>query len=85
MRKSGKNHPKIDNLIWCWFCQQYKDNSNFYRCRSNPLIYDHICKSCKGEYYRDYHHNYYLKHKDTLLPQHRISALKSLRRKMDER
>jgi len=81
MRKGSKKHL---TLRWCWHCQQYKSISSFYKDISDPIGYDNICKSCKGQYYREYQHKYYLKHRDTLLPRHRISALKSQEKRVSD-
>ena len=74
-------HLRIGNLKWCFVCQQYKDIGQFCRNKSKPDGLNDVCKACRTDYEKDYQHQYYLRHRDELLPKHRMSAIKSLRRK----
>ncbi len=73
--RGSVNHRRIGNLKWCFVCQQYKDTGEFYGTGN-------LCKSCNSIYYKDYQHSYYLKHRDELLPKHRVSAIESYQRKV---
>ena len=77
--RGSVSHPRLGDLKWCFRCQQYKDINEFHR---NKHRYDgkaQVCKVCRTSYERDYQRQYYLDHRDKLLPQHRISARESRR------
>ena len=73
-KKRRKNHPRIGNLKWCYCCSQYKDINKFYLSRSSYDGHVGECKSCRGGLQKEFQHNYYLKHREDLLPKHRVSA-----------
>ena len=77
-------HPVIGNTKYCFVCKQYKDLSEFHIDRhNNPSGHKNYCKICSKNYQKDYQHQYYLDHKDELLPKHRISAIASYRIKKE--
>ena len=81
-RKKGSiGHPRINEQKWCFVCQEYKDASQFYLDTHQWDGLDSRCKSCKFNYYKDYLRNYYLKHREDLLPKHRQSAKMSILRR----
>ena len=80
-KKGGINHPTTETMRWCWCCQQYKSFSEFCKDIRKKLGLNRICKTCSSHYYQNYQHNYYLQHKEELLPKHKISARLSQDRK----
>lgn len=68
--------------VWCPGCKQYKSPDNFWRDHYHQGCgFSGYCKSCTCKRSRDYQRQYYLRHRDILLPRHRKSALESSKRR----
>jgi len=91
MKKGTKVHRKIGTLKWCWACKNYKEASEFHKDRCNSDGLHSTCKVCQArtrtysEACKIYQHQYYLTHRETLLPKHRITATQSRLRKKTKR
>ena len=81
MKKGSVVHR---TLHWCFLCQQYKPIKEFYKDKYKSSGFGGICKSCHTNYQREYLHNYYIKHREELLPKHRISARLSIKRRKEK-
>ena len=65
----------------CWHCKKYRNADEFYHDKAHVDGLKSICKVCDTPYYREYLKQYYLDHRDELLPKHRVSAIKSYHRR----
>ncbi|KKL14895.1 hypothetical protein LCGC14_2511040 [marine sediment metagenome] len=81
MNKGSVRHKRIENLKWCWVCQQYKDISNFCADHHQSGGLASLCKDCNGLYQKPYQADYYLRHREELLPKHNVTARLSYLRK----
>ena len=63
-----------DGKVWCEVCKQYLDPSLFHRDTTRSPGYQCCCKKCRLKRDRNYQRRYYLEHRATLLPKHRLSA-----------
>ena len=79
------SHPRKGDLKWCYVCQRYKHISQFGRNGAKTDGLAACCRTCRTNYERDYQHQYYLQHRDKLLPKHHISAMESYRRRNNQR
>lgn len=76
--------PRLrDGLLSCRLCEKYKLPSEFHRNRARPNGRQSYCRVCIGAYQRDYQKQYYLAHREQLLPKHRISSELSRGRKRE--
>lgn len=75
--RSGIRRPTRE---WCYICKESKPIEEF-RIYNEELL----CKKCREKRQKSYQAQYYLDHKDDLLPKHRETALASYYRRRDER
>lgn len=61
-----------DGLLHCARCDKYKLPQEFHKDKTKKDGRATYCRSCRGDYQRDYQKHYYLTHRDTLLPKHRL-------------
>lgn len=70
-----------ENLLKCSRCEEVKEmnDSNFYRTSHGSLGFQAVCKSCRGQYYKDnkekrkeYQKNYWREHREYYLEYNKI-------------
>ena len=68
---------------WCFACNCYKPIEKFGNDKSKIDLHVSICKDCHGPYQKASQHEYYMQHRDELLPKHRVTAKASYLRKKE--